>query len=165
VVPGGDVTGPAETAPQPLVEPVPVGTVTRSGAGCELEITAEPILSGPGRLSLVNETNRWVSFELYHLDSRSSFARFEAFVEAFPAGNKNEIWPPVLREGTPEAAVFRRGWFERELAPGASGTITDNLATGDAFAVVCLDRDKGLPGLFPWVPYRPFAVVGPIVVP
>jgi hypothetical protein len=172
VGPAGDVTGPAvtgptETVPPPLVEPVQIGTVTRSGAGCELEITAEPILSGPGRLSLVNDANRWVRFELYRLDSRSSFARFEAFVEAFieafPARNRNDDWPPVVGEGTPEAAVFRRGWFERELAPGASGTITDNVATGDAFAVVCLDRNEG-PGFF-WNPYWPFAVVGPIVVP
>jgi hypothetical protein len=165
VVPGGDVTGPAETAPQPLVEPVPIGTVTQSGAGCALEIAAEPIPPGAGRLSLVNDTNRWVSFELYRLDSRSSFAQFEAFVEAFVAGHENELWPPAVREGTPEA-VFRRGWFERELAPGASGTITDNVATGDAFAVVCLDKlDKhSLQGLFGPVP-GPFAVVGPIVVP
>jgi hypothetical protein len=160
VVPGGDVTGPAETAPQPLVEPVPIGTVTRSRAGCELEITAESIPSGPGRLSLVNDTNRWVMFELYRLDSRGSFAQFEALVEAVLAGHYD--WPPVVGEGTPEAAVFRRGWFERELAPGASGTITDNVATGDAFAVVCLDRDAKHPlGR----PYWPFAVVGPIVVP
>jgi hypothetical protein len=166
VVPGGDVTGPAETAPPPLVEPVPIGTVTGSGAGCELEIAAEPIPVGPGRLTVVNGTNRWVSFELWRLRSRSSFAQLEAFVEAYDADG---FWPIVPGPGgvsfekrAAPGLLLRRGWFEREVGPGASATITDNFATGDAFAVVCLDRSSR--ELF-GQPYTPFAVVGPIVVP
>jgi hypothetical protein len=166
VVPGGNVTGPAETPPPPLVEPVPIGTVTRSGAGCELEIAAEPIPVGPGRLTVVNGTNRWVSFELWRLRSRSSFAQLEAFVEAYDADG----WPIVpgpggvsFEERAAPGLLLRRGWFEREVGPGASGTITDNVTTGDAFAVVCLDRQT--PPVFIRRDYVPFAVVGPIVVP
>jgi hypothetical protein len=163
VVPGLDVTGPAETPPPPLVEPVPIGTVTRSGAGCELEIAAEPIPVGPGRLTVVNGTNRWVSFELWRLRSPSSFAQLEAFVEAYDADG---FWPIVPGPGGERAApglLLRRGWFEREVGPGASGTITDNFATGDAFAVVCLNEWHDAPFGFP--DFAPFAVVGPIVVP
>jgi hypothetical protein len=163
VVPGLDVTGPAETPPPPLVEPVPIGTVTRSGAGCELEIAAEPIPVGPGRLTVVNGTNRWVSFELWRLRSPSSFAQLEAFVEAYDADG---FWPIVPGPGGERAApglLLRRGWFEREVGPGASGTITDNFATGDAFAVVCLNERHDAPFGFP--DFAPFAVVGPIVVP
>jgi hypothetical protein len=164
VVPGGDVTGPAETVPRPLVEPVPIGTVTRSGAGCALEIVAEPMPAGAGRLSLVNETNRWVSFELLRLDSEASFGQFEAFVEAFHS--ERHSWD----EGTTPGALVSAGWFEREVGPGASGTITDNFTTGEAFAVVCLNQHQydGPFGPFTTPPeyrqYAPFAVVGPIVV-
>ena len=66
VVPGGAgtgqtetgpaVTGPAEAVdrgenpePPPLVEPVPIGTVTQSGAGCALEMVADPVPSGAGQ--------------------------------------------------------------------------------------------------------------------
>jgi hypothetical protein len=174
VIPGGNVTGPAETPPPPLVEPVPIGTVTRSGAGCELEIAAEPIPLGPGRLTVVNGTNRWVSFELWRLRSRSSFAQLEAFVEAYDADG---FWPIVPGPGgvslpgpggvsfegrAAPGLLLHRGWFERKVGPGASGTITDNFATGDVFAVVCLDRSSPEPL---GQPYTPFAVVGPIVVP
>ena len=81
-------TGPAETGPllnKPGVakgenpEPVQIGTVTRSGAGCALEST----LSRSPRVragSVVNETNRRVSFNLYRLRSRSHYAQFETFV-------------------------------------------------------------------------------------
>jgi hypothetical protein len=37
---------------------MPVGAVTRSGAGCALEIDAEPVPAGPGRITLLNETDR-----------------------------------------------------------------------------------------------------------
>jgi hypothetical protein len=121
---------------------------------------------GPGRLTVVNGTNRWVSFELWRLRSRSSFAQLEAFVEAYDADG---FWPIVpgpggvsFEERAAPGLLLRRGWFEREVGPGASGTITDNFATGDAFAVVCLDRSNPEPL---GQPYTPFAVVGPIVVP
>ena len=49
------VTGPAEAVDRgenpelpPLVEPVPIGTVTQSGAGCALEMVADPVPSGCG---------------------------------------------------------------------------------------------------------------------
>ncbi len=159
VVPGGTVTGPTETVPRPLVEPVPIGTVTRSGAGCALEIVAEPIAEGAGRLSVVNETNRRVLFELLRLDSVASFGQLEAFVEAFPA--EHHFWD----EGTTPGVLVSAGWFEREVGPGASGTITDNFTTGDAFAVVCLNRHPHDGPLGLGTQYAPFAVVGPIVVP
>jgi hypothetical protein len=161
----------SETSVVPGGEPVPIGTVTQSGAGCTLEIVADPIPQG-FTLNLLNETNRPVSFELFRLRSRSSFAQLEAFVEAFDAGH--EIWTPSLNERiTPgpvaqawrnsEGAFLRRGWFERALGPGASGTITNNFTTGDAIAVVCLDEHTSPPGV-PGLIYAPFAVVGPIRV-
>jgi hypothetical protein len=155
-VPGG-ATGPAETGaenpePPPLVEPVPIGTVTRSGAGCALEIDAEPIPSGAGRISVVNETNKRVSFELVLLRSGSTFAQFEAFVaEAkFLGGYLKPNPPGAYLLGVP-----------RDVGPSAAGTITYNFTTG-ALAVVCLDYHPQ-PDIAP--DYKPFAVVGPIVVP
>jgi hypothetical protein len=162
----------SETTVVPAGEPVPIGTVTQSGAGCALEIDTDPIPPG-FTLSLVNETNRPVSFELFRLRSRSSFAQLQAFVEAFDAGH--ETWPPALHGRiTPGpvaqawritgGAFLRRSWFERTLGPGGSGTSTNNFTSGDAIAVVCLD-EHSTPGVVQGLIYAPFAVVGPIVVP
>ena len=157
---GGDrpaETGPTETGgenrePPPVVVPMPVGTLTRSGAGCALEIIGEPIPAGVGRLSVVNETNRRVSFELVRLDPEVlTFAQFEAIVRT------DNYWHPRSETGW--------GWtslIQREVGPTSSGTITDNFTTGDAFAVVCLNYHPH-PDIVP--DYKAFAVVGPIVVP
>ena len=150
-------TGPAETGPlliQPGVakgenpEPVQIGTVTRSGAGCALEFDAEPIPSGCGQISVVNETNRRVSFNLYRLRSRSHYAQFETFVA------EAEFLGGPLGQDPPGVFLL----VQRDVGPGASGTFTDNFTTGDAFAVVCLDYHPGL-DIAP--DYAPFAVVGP----
>lgn len=172
VVPGGAGTGQTETGPAvtgpagavdrgenpeppPLVEPVPIGTVTQSRAGCALEIVADPVPSGAGRLSLVNEMKRWVSFELLRFDPDVlTFAQFGAMVAN---GEYRGSGPFVT--APPGVFVLAQG----EVGPGASGIITDNLATGDAFAVLCLDqRHSPTPGdPSPGT----FALVGPIVVP
>ncbi|MCI0634099.1 MAG: hypothetical protein L0206_09325 [Actinobacteria bacterium] len=165
---GGADTGPAETGPAetgvenpespPLAEPVRIGTVTRSDAGCTLELDAEPIPAGAGRLRLVNEMKRWVSFELLRFDPEVlTFAQLEAMV----ATGK-------YRSGTFTGAPA--GVFELDRGevgpPGASGVITDNFTTGGSFAVVCLDRLHFDPG-FAETKGHPenFVLVGPIVVP
>lgn len=156
-------TGPAETAPAetadrgenpeppPLAERAQLGTVTSSGGGCALEIDAETIRAGAGRLTVVNETDRSVVFELFRLASEATFGSLEAgdLVASFGPSN-------------PTSNFFL---VEREVRPGASGTITDNFTTGDAFAVVCLNRHPHDGPLGLGTQYAPFAVVGPIVVP
>jgi hypothetical protein len=159
VVTPGDITGPAETGPTetvlpPLVEPALIGTVTRSGAGCALEIVAEPIPSGAGRLSIVNDTNQVTSFDLFYLDADwLTFSRFEEWVSTgkLYGGGTPVPWPGAF--------VLT----EREVGPGASGTIVDNFTSGDVYAVVCAHPLHGIDI------YRdarkPIALAGPIVVP
>jgi hypothetical protein len=144
-VPGGDVT-----------EPVQIGTVTRSEAGCALEVVAEPIRAGAGRLSLVNEMKRWVSFELLRFDPEVlTFAQLEAMVATGKYRGGTFTFAP--------AGVF---YYARQgVGPGASGIITDNFTTGDPFAVVCLDRRSFDPGFAVSQAPENFALVGPIVVP
>lgn len=148
-------TEPTESGPAEIgvenPEPVQIGTVTQSGDACAFQPDAESIPAGPGRLTLVNETNRWVSFELSRFDPEVlTFARFEAIVA------KGESSEP------PGAFVL----VQREVGPAASGTITDNFTTTtDAFAVVCLNHRR--PAAEPLIvgsPYRyaPFDLVGPI---
>ena len=152
VVPGGEGTGPAETGPVETrpAQPIVIGTVTQSGAGCALRSVTDPIAPGAGRLSLVNETNGWVSFELYRFDPEVlTFAQFEAIVA------EGEYWGPH-----PQVPPGTFVQVKREVGPDASGTIIDNLTTG-AFAVVCLDQHHLLETDYD---YLPFALVGPIVV-
>ena len=180
VVPGGAGTGPAVTGPAvtgpvvtgPVVagpavtgpaQPTAIGTVTSAGGGCTLEIDAGPILPGAGRLTVVNETDRRVAFELYRLASDASFAQLQAVVAE---------GDPLVHH--PSGAFFLL--MQREVEPGASSAITDNFTTGHAFAVACLGHSRYLPegADLPfgewvqwqaWGSYLPFAVVGPIVVP
>jgi hypothetical protein len=166
---GGAETGPTETGPtetvdsgenpEPprLVEPVRIGTVTRSGGGCALEIDAEPIPSGPGRLTLVNETKWDASFDLLSFDSVATFRRLEASAKTAERGSaETTSWTYSGFWGGPPsgAAVLRQTAVE----PGASRTLIDRFATGGAYGVACvyLVGDGG---------HHPFALVGPIVVP
>ncbi|MCI0634105.1 MAG: hypothetical protein L0206_09355 [Actinobacteria bacterium] len=112
--------------------------MTQSGAGCALEIVAKPIPRGAGRLSVVNETNLRVSFELFRRD-------------------------PEPLSGQPGDVLL----VQREVGPGASGTITDNFTTGSAYWVACFDYVRPSGGFSPLSPPGPgpFAQVGPIVVP
>ena len=157
------VTGPMETGgknpePTPVVVPAPMGTVTSSGGGCALDIDAETIHAGAGRLTVVNETNRPVSFDLFRMTSGSvlTFGRLEAFVASekryLPNGPGGEILSP------PTGAILLA---QREVRSGASGSITDNFTTG-AFAVVCAYPHAGI-DIFRNA-NSPFALVGPIVV-
>ena len=127
--------------------------MTRSGAGCALEIVAEPIPSGAGRLSIVNDTNQVTSFDLFYLDADwLTFSGFEKWVSAgkLYGGGRPVPWPGAF--------VLT----EREVGPGASGTIVDNFTSGDVYAVVCSHPLNGIDI------YRdarkPIALVGPIVV-
>lgn len=117
----------------PVVEPTQLGTVTSSGGGCTLEIEAETIRAGAGSLTVVNETNRPVSFQLVRLDE--DVFTFEEFDVALT---------------------------EREVGPGASGTIVDNFSSGDTYEVVCAHRHGT--NLF-GPAWKAFASVGPIAVP
>ena len=158
VVPGGDVTGPAVTGGEnpepPLVEPAPIGTVTSSGGGCALEIDAEPIPAGAGRLTVVNETDRPVSFDLFRFDPEIlTFGQFEEFIAT------SELYGRLRFDPPPGAFVLT----EREVGPGASGTIVDNFTGGDVYAVVCAHPLHDI-DIFTGAK-KPIAVVGPIVVP
>jgi hypothetical protein len=163
VVPGGDVTGPAETRvenpePPPLVELVQIGTVTRSAAGCALEGVPEPIPVGSGRLTVVNETNRRVGFDLFRFDPEVlTFGEFEAYVAGFKPevltfGEYATSGPFPWRD--PDGAF---GLIRKVVRPGASETITDFFfKPGGTYAMAC-----HLPPRAP----EPIALVGPIVVP
>jgi len=162
-------TGPAETGPtenadrgenpepSPLVEPVQIGTVTRSGARCALEIDAEPIPSGPSRLTLVNETKWDASFDLLRFDSVATFRRLQASAKTAERASALETsWTySGLWGGPPSGAAVLK---QTAVEPGASGTLIDRFATGGAYGVACvyLVGDGG---------HHPFALVGPIVVP
>jgi hypothetical protein len=161
---GPAVTGPAETAdggedpePPPLAKPAQLGTVTASGGGCALEIDVKTIRAGAGRLTVVNEKERSVAFDLFRLASEGSrsFERLEAFVAS---GKVSTLIGPF--SNPPTGSFFL---VERQVRPGASGAITQYFTTGDAFAVVCANPNKGSD--FMGEENGPFALVGPIVVP
>jgi len=161
---GPTETGPTETAdrgenpePSPLVEPVHVGTVTRSGARCALEIDAETIPSGPGRLTLVNERKWDASFDLLWFDSVATFRRLQASAKTAEKGSAFETsWTYSGLWGGPPSGAALLG--QTAVEPGASETLTDRFTTGGAYGVACvhLAGDGG---------HHPFALVGPIVVP
>jgi hypothetical protein len=104
------MTGVEDPEPPPSVEPAPIGTVTRSRAGCSLETVAEPIPAGAGRLTVVNETNQRVAFALYLLHSRSSFARSSRGSLRRPSA---WVSPPRRETRMNPSAWFKGGRTER----------------------------------------------------
>ena len=117
-------TGPPETGaenrePLPVVEPVQIGTVTQSGAGCALELDAGPIPSGAGRISVVNETNRRVSFVLVPLTLEQFFRAVRRGVHR---GGRVRADPRAKPAGSLPAGST--GWTER------LGDDHDNFTTG-----------------------------------
>jgi hypothetical protein len=161
-VDGPAVTGPAETggenpepppvvvpAPIPLVAPPPGGIVTRSG--CALRIDTEPIRAGRDELTVLNDTNRVTSFDLFYLDTDVlTFSAFEEFISTGGLYGGVRFDPPA------GASVLTT----REVGPGSSATIVDNFASGETYAVVCAHSVDSFREA-----KRPFALVGPIIVP
>jgi hypothetical protein len=145
-----------ETVPPPSVQPAPnIGTVTRSGAGCSLELVAEPIPAAPGWVTVVNNTNRVTAFDLFYLDPDVlTFARFEELVLSGGA------YPAALGPFSEGASFLTT----RRIGVGTSGTIVDNFTSGSTYAVVCAHPFHGI-DISRAGGRRPFALVGPLVVP
>ena len=136
------------------MKPALIGTVTLSRAGCALELVAEPITSGVRRLTVVNDTNRVTSFDLFYLDTTLlTFSEFEEFVSTAELYGNAKFDPP------PGAVPM----IDREVGPGASGAIVDNFTSGDTYAVVCAHPLRGI-DIFKDTK-RPLALVGPIILP
>jgi hypothetical protein len=155
------VVVPADTGPA-VTKSTPIGIVRRSRAGCSLKVATDPahytnpkpgqIPSGPGRLTVINDTHRAVGFALFYLDTETlSFGEFEQIAS-------DVRYRPIV---IPPPGAVRLS--ERRVEAGASGTIRDNFTTGQTYAVVCAHSLHGI-DIFKEALVGPLTVVGPILV-
>ena len=146
VVPGGDVTGSAETGP---TAPASVGTVTFDGSTCSIEFTADRIEPGVVAFTMVNATEAPATFDAWQLMEGYTFREFERAVEnarAAPGEPRREAFP-----GEPKIT-----YLASEYSPSnGSGTLVTTMSPG-THAIVCLEGKDIL--------MRPVGVAGPIVV-
>jgi hypothetical protein len=156
--PGQEATTPGAEAP--TVNPAepeagPVGTVTFDGSTCSMEITADRIEPGPlgfVPFRVVNATEKRVMFDSWRLLDGYTVRAFEATIErdrrlAEKPGNQG-VFPDQEREVS---------YLGSDVIPAnSSDIIVPQMSTPGHYAIVCLQPFEG--------DFRPFGVVGPIVV-
>ena len=147
--------GQPSTSPTAPSATEPDGTVTFDGTTCSMERTADRIESGVVVLEVVNATGQRAMFDSWQLLKGYSFRSFETTVER--DHQRAEEGKPG--DGFPgEREVTYLG--SRLIAPNSSGYIAETMSRG-RHAIVCLERYEGEPRD---ARFRPFGIVGPIVV-
>jgi hypothetical protein len=157
--PGGNATTPASEAP--TVNPAEagagvVGTVTFDGSTCSMEITADRIESGVVPFDVVNATEQRVMFDSWRLSDGYTFQAFEATIER----DRRLAEKPGNRGTFPgEKDVSYLG--SEVIQANSSGITVPRMSPG-RHAIVCLQLEEGAPPAS--MRFRPFGIVGPIVV-
>jgi hypothetical protein len=150
-VPGGQPVTPT-TAPQAAA---PVGTVTFDGSTCSMQITADRIEPGAVLFEVVNATEQRAMFDSWQLLEGYTFRAFETTVERDHRR---------AEEGKPGHGFPGEGevtYLQSDVIPAnTSGSIVTTMSPG-RHAIVCLKLYEGEPQDSR---FRPFGIVGPIVV-
>ncbi|MGH2539238.1 MAG: hypothetical protein ACRDGK_01805 [Actinomycetota bacterium] len=152
--PGGETSAPA-TVP-PAVNPAepgsePVGTVTFDGSTCSIEITADRIEPGVVLFEVVNVTEKSAMFDSWRLLEGYTVRAFEARIE-----RDRRLAERPGNQGT-FPGEKQVNFLSSDIIPANdSGIIVPTMFSG-RHAIVCLRPFEG--------DFRPFGVVGPIIVP
>jgi hypothetical protein len=151
--PGENATTPADQAP--TVNPgeakaEAVGTVTFDGSTCSMEITADRIEPGTVLFEGVNATEKRAMFDSWQLLEGYTVREFAATIErdrrlAEKPGNRG-VFPSKKQVSYLGSA---------EIPANSSDSIVPTMSPGP-HAIVCLRPFEG--------EFRPFGIVGPIVV-
>jgi hypothetical protein len=163
VVAGRDVFDSAEREPagQPSISPTvpsatePVGIVTFDGTTCSMERTADRIESGVVVLEVVNATEQRAMFDSWQLLEGYTFRAFETTVER--DHRRAEEGKPGHGFPGEQEVTYQRS---EVIPPNSSGFIATTMSPG-RHAIVCHKLYEGEPQDSR---FRPFGIVGPIVV-
>jgi hypothetical protein len=138
---------PSSSTPVPGTEPI--GTVTFDGSTCSIEITADRIETGLVILEVDNATGRPVMFDLYQLSEGYAVRAFAATIER----DRRRAEPSFF----PSETEVR--YLSSDIIPAnSSGHVIQHMLPGK-HAIVCMEPYEG-----EVMDFRPFAIVGPIVV-
>ena len=148
--------GPAgQPSTSPAPEAAPFATVTFDGSTCSMVRTADNPPAGIVVLEVVNATDQRAMFDTWELMNGYTFGTFEDTIER--DHHRAELGKPG--HGFPgEEEVTYLG--SRVIAANGSGYIAETMSPG-RHAIVCLKLYEGEP---PDSRFRPFGIVGPIVV-
>jgi hypothetical protein len=148
----------AQPSPSPTTAPEiagPVGTVTFDGSTCSMQITADRIEPGVVLFEVVNATEQRAMFDSWQLLEGYTFRAFETTVERDHRR---------AEEGKPGHGFPGEGevtYLQSDVIPAnTSGSIVTTMSPG-RHAIVCLKLYEGEPQDSR---FRPFGIVGPIVV-
>ena len=145
-VPAGHPSG-STTAPEVAAQ---VGTVTFDGSTCLMEITTARIEPGVVRVEVVNATEKRAMFDSYQLLDGYTVQTFAATIERDRRGAEPSIFADTEKEVS---------YLSSEVIPAdSSGSVVTTMSPG-RHAIVCMQPYQG-----EVMDFRPFGVVGPIVV-
>jgi hypothetical protein len=142
-VPAGQASG-STKASEALEQ---VGTVTFDGSTCSLETTADRIEAGLVRLEVVNATEKRAMFDSYQLLEAYTAQTFATTIERDRQRAEPSDFPEIGKEVSYLSSEI--------IAANSSGSVVTTLSPGD-YTIVCMQPYRG--------EFRPFGVVGPIVV-
>lgn len=147
--------GQPSTSPTAPSATEPVGIVTFDGTACSMERTADRIESGVVLFEVVNATEQRASFDSWQLLEGYTFTAFETTVER-DHRRAEEGKPGHGFPGEREVTYLQSD----VIAANSSDFIATTMSPG-RHAIVCLKLYEGEPRDSR---FRPFGIVGPIIV-
>ena len=149
--PGENATTPAAEAPTlNLPAGTEAGTVTFDGLTCSMEITADRIEPGIVLFEVVNASEQRAMFDSYQLLDGYTVRAFAATIER----DRRRAEPWIFPDQETEVS-----YLGSEVIPAnSSGSVVTTMSPG-RHAIVCMQLYEG-----EVMNFRPFGIVGPIVV-
>ncbi|HEU4527278.1 MAG TPA: hypothetical protein VFT80_05060 [Actinomycetota bacterium] len=150
-VPVGQPSSPATFGPGGA----PVGTVTFDGSTCSMEITADRIEPGVAVFEVFNATEQRAMFDTWELLDGYAIRAFERKIER----DRQLAEAPGNRGTFPSDEEVR--YLGSDIVPANSSEFIATTMWQGRHAIVCLQMQEGEPLR---TRFRPFGVVGPIIV-
>jgi len=144
-------TAAGEPSPQPTAteEPGVLGTITRTGSECNLDLAADPVRAGKVEITVVNDTDALTTVDMWRITEGHSFQEFAGHI----AQERQLAENGELGQGAP---AYVDDLQQFVILGGEADTRVKTLAPG-TYGVVCYRE-------FPEVGLRPYTLIGPIEV-
>jgi hypothetical protein len=147
---GEQVPGNQPSSPTTAPGAQPAGIVTFDGSTCSMEITADRIEPGIVLFEVVNASEQRAMFDSYQLLDGYTVRAFAATIER----DRRRAEPWIFPDQETEVS-----YLGSEVIPAnSSGSVVTTMSPG-RHAIVCMQLYEG-----EVMNFRPFGVVGPIVV-
>jgi hypothetical protein len=148
------VAGPIQVGHAPIPSaPAEIGTISLTADSCTLDQESTAFAPGPVTLVAVNETVWPAAFDLWRIADGHTFEDLQAHIDA--ERERAEAGQSVL--GHPG---FVGGLISSGPVPAGGEVVMRGSTTAGTYGIVCLGHYDAVPD----DPFRPFALIGPLLV-